>query len=74
MQCEFGRDSQQSSSQVAFQQATIADARWKEESFRVAAHVTANSPIMNQYAGSSHACEQRQKLVCVALYASFIPW
>ena len=34
MQCEFSRDSQGSSSQVAFWQATMADASWKEGTFR----------------------------------------
>jgi len=46
----------------------MADASWKEGNFQVAAHLitnlynkrveTANSPIMNQYAGSFHTWGQ----------------
>ena len=59
----------------------MADASWKEGNFQVAAHVianlynkrveTANSPIMNQYAGSFHTRGRRREtnnLVCVALF------
>ena len=63
----------------------MADASWKEENFQVAAHViansynkrveTANSLIMNQYAGSFHMRGRRREtnnLVCVALYDPII--
>ena len=57
----------------------MADASWKEGNFQVAAHAnlynkrveTANSPIMNQYAGSFHTRGRRREtnnLVCVAIW------
>ena len=71
------RESQRSSSRVAFWQATMTDASWN---FQMAAHVIANlynkrvkssnSPLMNQYAGGFHTRGRRwetNNLVCVAL-------